>query len=428
MRNTCVWLLLSLCARQAACIPFRYTVVEHGIGPGIGEKTAVAKVTTQKVGDCARCQDPNWNSNGGPFCIEAIDDPALFGGAGPIAQVKDVVAAAPDGTNAHMTIQSSKDVELTGAWSVVGGGSFTPPCADNCSFDAVLPPGTYDLAFSALFVGGTESLAVCGCFACINGPGCCSCDKGPACGFGGVATATVTYLGLSDQAPIQCPKSGNGDLPADGLWHFVDTISCLPSKSKPTSWEVSLSGVPALSYAEGWMVDNPADAIAGKAVSNGPNLIVRIVTLDPCPPNCAPPDPCMECLKKSSLKDCQDVGGGKPGPCPGGCPPYCPPPPGCPEDQSKCPPPPKCPPYCPPPPGCPEDSSKCPKGCPPICAPPPGCPPDCPEPPGCPPNCPPPDDCQACLQSGKTQVQCEQSGACPQGCPPKCAAPAGCAK
>jgi len=208
--------------------------------------------------------------------------------------------------------------------------------------------------------------------------GWCGCSTEPwdCCTNPGFYTfsVTFTYMKRTDHADWTCSDTGTREVPTDGAWHLIATSKCAAPDGN-TSWAVKLFSVTPTALVEGKMVADPGDPSGGP----GPNLIARAKELQPCPPNCPPPQPCLDCVASGhTIAECQALGA-----CPKNCPPYCPPPPGCPPT---CPPPPKCPPYCPPPAGCPPD---CPPGCPPICPPPAGCPPVCPEPPGCPPNCAP---------------------------------------
>ncbi len=411
-------LIWPIAGTSAADVPFSWKITGKGTGPGPVEDTREASISGQFIGTCESCRTifpftPNCVSNS--LGIGAVNDmlsvvlpnPYIFPVGTPHV-IKINVAAAPAflSCNWNLGTEVSPGVVAFGPSQAVPCGCFQ----DACSWESVInvtQPGVRPVV--TVGVGPGVNFVVCSLF--------CGLTKAPACGRGaGVSTLSVTYSRADPNAPFVCATMfGSSAIATDGNFHPVVKSECVAPKGD-TKWSCEISGVASTSFVQCRMVADPTNPESG----NGPFLIVRATGLKACPPNCPPPDNCTKCLTTpgKTLVDCQESGV-----CPPGCPPFCPPPLGCPEDPTKCPGPPKCPPYCPPPPGCPENPALCPQGCPPICPPPPECeddPSKCPEPPDCPPNCAPPSACQKCLKSGKTQGECEASGACPEGCPPKC--------
>jgi len=386
------WALVLLCFLPAAAwsdpVEFTYTIVTTGTGPGVMWASAHTQVELTNLGRCVICgEDPEMSN-----CL----DPS--GSSGVI--LWDVAGVPVGGVNVTGSFSGGPGFRGTGTWGYVtaksgcggcqlcpglcGGGETGSGESPNGSFVGRIPvSGDYGVTVGMVAILGACSPMVCG--RCM-GKGCCG--KGAD-----QWSLDVQYLKQSGSVPKSCVEAGTGSVEADGLWHAVGGAGCMHAPDVAAGWAVTLTSVAGDRLAEGKMVADTGNPWSG----SGPNLIVRAIALQPCPPNCPPSDACLACVRSGhTIAECRASGA-----CPANCPPYCPPPPGCPADPSKCPPPPKCPPYCPPPPGCPEDPSLCPKGCPPICPPPPGCPEDlakCPEPPGgCPPDCPtqPPD--QPCL-------------------------------
>jgi hypothetical protein len=384
---------------MAAAVPVPYTIQSTGTGPGYamsGQGTAELDLTDH--GECSLCKQYYPTT---PHCVAAT--------GGTSTLLMDV-AGSPEGMpNIAVTFSGGPLFLPTGYW---GYALQWPGCnCGNCPGLCARFPTGFGSATSGSFEGrvpagnvvvNVETGAIMGA-----GGACMLCGMPGGCGTGpDQFRVTIKYLKVVADQQKSCTDRGTAEVAADGAWHAAAVAGCMQAPNTPTGWSVALSEVPKEYLAEGKMVADTANPQSG----NGPNLIVRVVELQPCPPNCPPPDACLECVQSGhTIAECQVSGA-----CPALCPPFCPAPPGCPEDPSKCPPPPKCPPYCPPPAGCPEDPSLCPKGCPPICPPPAGCPEDpakCPEPPSCPPNCPPPDGCPP---------------TCPPGCPPNCPPPEGC--